>query len=417
MNDLALSLFDLVQCLSRAMDLVDSHLVHHHERVAVIAGHLAKELGFSPEERRNLLLAGLLHDCGALSLDERLGALSFDSDPEFHRHAEIGFRLLKNFSVEGFEPLTEPARIIRYHHLPWREKKPGVPFSSQVLLLADRLSVLIGPQRKVLGEVESILEKVEEFSGELFAPDALAALRRLSNKEFFWLEASDPRIRFEESDRSLRDLEGLRGMGRLFSKVIDFRSRFTATHTSGVAASAEALGRFCGMNEADCGLLWVAGCFHDLGKLAVPNEILEKPAALDVEEFNFIRAHTFHTYSVLEAIPSLHTINTWASFHHERLDGKGYPFHLGAGDLPLGSRVMAVADVFTALSEDRPYRTGMDPERVQGILAQMALGGALDSNVVASISENYREIDERRASAQSKALEEYRAFGVPPGSA
>ncbi|HBN08146.1 MAG TPA: phosphohydrolase [Cyanobacteria bacterium UBA8530] len=417
MNDFSLSLFDLVRCLSRAMDLIDSHLVQHHERVAVIAGHLAKELGFSLEERRNLLLAGLLHDSGALSLEERLGALSFDSDSEFHRHAEIGFRLLKDFNVEGFEPLDEVARIIRYHHLPWREKNPEVSFSSQVLLLADRLSVLVGPQRTVLGEAESILGKVEELSGELFAPEALAALRRLSHKEFFWLEASQPRIRFEKSAWRIRNLEGLKEMGRLFAKVIDFRSRFTATHTSGVAVSAEMLGRFCGMSEKDCGLLWVAGCFHDLGKLAVPNEILEKPKALNEAEFNVVRAHTFHTYSVLEAIPSLHLVNTWASFHHERLDGKGYPFHLGAGDLSLGSRVMAVADVFTALSEDRPYRTGMDPERMRGILEQMALGGALDSNVVATLGENHRELDQMRASTQAKALEEYRAFGVSTGNA
>jgi len=93
----------------------------------------------------------------------------------------------------------------------------------------------------------------------------------------------------------------------------------------------------------------IAGYFHDLGKLRVPKEILEKPGKLSTEEFNIIKSHTYHTYRILSHIPNFETINWWASFHHERLNGSGYPFRINAFNFPLGSRIMAIADVFTLL--------------------------------------------------------------------
>ena len=127
---------------------------------------------------------------------------------------------------------------------------------------------------------------------------------------------------------------------------------------------------------------------HDLGKLSVPEEILEKPGKLSPEEFRIIKKHTYYTYRILDVIPGFDEINRWASFHHEKLDGSGYPFRLHEENIPTGSRIMAVSDVFSALTEDRPYRMGLPRQRVVEILGQMSPGG-LDSQVVKNLVNNY----------------------------
>jgi HD-GYP domain-containing protein (c-di-GMP phosphodiesterase class II) len=259
---------------------------------------------------------------------------------------------------------------------------------------------------------------VEEQSGKMFMPDLVEAFRNLAAKESFWLDAASPS---PESVLPLRlamptielDMKELLHISTLFSHVIDFRSRFTATHSSGVAASAELLARFVGFSERESRMMRIAGYLHDLGKLAVPAEILEKPSELTETEFNVIRSHTFYTYRILEPIADLYEINTWASFHHERLDGSGYPFHHKGQDLPLGSRIMAVADVFTAITEDRPYRKGMPEEKALQVLQQMADGSALDSNIVSLLRLHFDEINSCRMEAQAGSAEEYKKFLQP----
>jgi HD-GYP domain-containing protein (c-di-GMP phosphodiesterase class II) len=147
---------------------------------------------------------------------------------------------------------------------------------------------------------------------------------------------------------------------------------------------------------------------HDLGKLAVPAEILDKPARLNRGEYDVVRHHTFYTYRILEPIAPLRTINAWAAFHHERLDGSGYPFHLKEKDLPLGSQIMAVADVFTALAEDRPYRAGMKRSAALKILDGMSADAALNGEIVAMVRKHYDELDAVRVQAQADARMKYR---------
>ncbi|MGC8574942.1 MAG: HD-GYP domain-containing protein [Caldisericum sp.] len=154
----------------------------------------------------------------------------------------------------------------------------------------------------------------------------------------------------------------------------------------------------------------IAGYLHDLGKLAVPKEILEKPDKLSTEEFNVVKSHTYYTYRILSCIPNFETINRWASFHHERLDGSGYPFRLSAFDLPLGSRIMAVADVFTALTEDRPYRAGMDVDKALKIIENMSQNNILDVYTVQLLKKNIAKVNEARIYSQTEALREYEKF-------
>lgn len=414
-REFKLNLFDLVMSLSTAVDLVSRAVANHHKRVAYLASCIAQQLGLSREEESELIIAGALHDIGAISLKERLEAMNFEIEYPF-RHTEAGYCL-----VSVFEPFSKIARLIRYHHVPWNwgqgsvlEEEP-VPLGSHILHLADRIDVLIDKEREVLGQVRSIRERIEAFSGKMFVPELVEAFKSLSVKECFWLDAVGPSIgqilrRRMNLARVELDLEGLLNLSRLFSQVIDFRSQFTSTHSRGVAATAETLARLIGFSESECRLMRVAGYLHDLGKLAVPAEILEKPGGLTPEEFNVIRSHTYYTYRILEPIKDLEVVNTWASFHHERLNGTGYPFRYRDEDLSLGSRIMAVADVFTALTEDRPYRKGMEAERTFEVLEQMVESVVLDPRVISLLKDHFDEINSSRIASQKASVECYQMF-------
>ncbi len=419
-KELQIPLLDLVMCLSDSMDLVNPILVNHHQQVAYIAFSIGAEIGLPSKQQNELMLAGLLHDSGALSLKARIDALQFETvNP--HEHAELGYQLLKSF-----EPLSTAALLVRYHHVPWSEgggsefKGEQVPMGSHILHLADRVAVLINKKQEILGQSRMICKRIEGLSRKKFMPQLVDAFKSLAAKEYFWLNAASqsisPALRHRVGFESIElNIEGILSLANLFRQIIDFRSRFTATHSSGVAASAEALARFIGFSERECQMMTVAGYLHDLGKLAVPAEILEKPAKLTEDEFNLIKAHTFHTYYTLNSISDFEVINTWGAFHHERLDGNGYPFHIRGNDLALGSRIMAVADVFTAISEDRPYRKGMTGKTVLQVLQQMADSSALDSSIVSLLRLHYDEINSHRKLVQTASVEEYRKFLQPLG--
>ncbi len=152
--------------------------------------------------------------------------------------------------------------------------------------------------------------------------------------------------------------------------------------------------------------MYVAGRLHDLGKLAVNDRILEKDGKLEPNEFAVIKSHTYYTARLMENIPEFSTIREWASYHHERLDGKGYPFGLGAAELNLGARIMAVADVFTAIKEDRPYRDGKTDDAAIKVLRSMA-GPTLDPRLVQLLIENFEEVDTLRIAAQTEEDKAY----------
>jgi len=414
-KEVKINLFDLIISLSTAVDLVSQAVTNHHKEVAYIASSIARELGLSREEESELIIAGALHDMGALSLKERLETLNFEV--EFpHQHAERGYRLIK-----VFEPLSKIAYLVRYHHVPWKGgegsdfKGEPVSLGSHILHLADRVDVLIDKKREILGQAKGIVEKIEEFAEKMFMPELVRAFKSVAGREYFWLDAAGSSIDQILSSRiSLStielNLDNLLSLSKLFSQIIDFRSHFTSTHSSGVAVSAEALARFVGFSEKECQEMKIAGYLHDLGKLAISREILEKPGKLTPEEFNLIRSHTYYTYRILEPIAGLEVINSWASFHHERLDGRGYPFHHQGENLSLGSRIMAVADVFTALTEDRPYRKGMEGERALEILQEMAESSALDSNIISLLKVHFKEINSSRMVSQKASVENYQKF-------
>ena len=413
-EELEIKLFDMVLCFSRALDLLHPAIADHHLRVAYIAGCIAEELGFTPAEIQNVLIAGALHDAGAVSssvwirtLDYALGAYQPNENecPEdIHKHGFEGFVLLRDFP-----PFAEAASAIRFHHVDWNSGQGSefagepVPLAASVLRLADHVAVMTVTQKNILEQAAEIREAIAADSGRLFMPEIVAAFLEASVRESFWFATVSQnkeaiiKGRFSEHAIDL-DLDALHQSAKILGRIIDYHSPFTATHSSGVAAVAEALGQRLGFSPIDSKLLRVAGYLHDIGKLAVPFEILDKPGKLTQEEMFVIKQHPYDTFRILSMVPGLKTVNIWASLHHERLDRQGYPFR--SREIPLGSRIMAVADIFTAITEDRPYRKGMDRARSIEVLNQMVLDKAIDGDVVAILRNDYDEFHRVRSLSQ-----------------
>ena len=409
-----INIYDLLICISKAGDLINKELENHHQQVAYLAYKIAEQLGLPISDKKDLIIAGLLHDIGALSINERLELI--ENEPTTaNNHAFRGASLLMDFS-----PLKNAADIIRYHHIPWNNGQGlafnggQIPMLSHILHIADRVAVLIDKNSNILGQVDKIKNIISSKSGSYFASKLVDAFMQISTREYIWLDLVNssllsvlPKNVFDTLELNLDELINLT---KIFSRIIDFRSHFTANHSAGVANAAAKLAELAGFAQDECKMMLEAGNLHDLGKLAVRKEILEKPGKLTPEEFNEVKTHTYHTYRLLDSIRGFETINKWASYHHEKLNGTGYPFRLTAESIPLGSRIMAVADVFTAVSEDRPYRKGMRREQVIELLRSMADNRSLCANVVALLIDNYKLIDDARIQAQQQAEAEYGSF-------
>jgi len=415
LRKIPINLWNLVSPLARTFDLMNPALGDHCLRVAYLAMRLAEELEWPAWRRREVAIAGALHDIGAFSLAERLDMLEFETADQ-GTHARAGYILLREF-----KPFERIAETVLHHHLPWRngqgERVDGspVPEGSHLVHLADRTAVLFRKEEPVLGQIPGIRASIRERSGSWFAPAYVDALLRLCDRDYIWMEISSGAM--EDSLRLSLGMETIDtdigefvGFSRLVCRIIDFKSEFTATHSSGVAAAGRSLASLIGFSRQECQMFEIAAYLHDLGKLAVPSEILEKRERLTQAEWGVMRTHAYYTYQILSPIEALNLVASWSSLHQERLDGSGYPFHVGEDDLPLGARVMAVADVFTGITENRPYRKGMAREEALGVLHGMVEKGELDARLVSLLETHFDAINRAREDAQAEAVREYGAF-------
>lgn len=409
------NIFDMVISIARVVDMMSPVLGRHHMQVSYLAYQLAGELNLPDEKKFEIFIAGALHDVGAFSLEDRVDLLEFE-DTKPGEHSAAGSLIL-----EKFTPFSVIARLIRFHHVPWKNGKGAfqngelVPIRSHIIHLADRVAVKISREKPVLSQVHDICRAISEFKGEVFVPEHVNALLNLAKREYIWLDIISDSIEavlkrtvlYRTNELSIEEMVDF---SRLICRLIDFKSKFTAAHSSGVAAVAIELSRLAGFSKNERKLIEIAAYLHDLGKLAIPSEILEKQDKLTDNEWFIMRSHVYHTYQVLEPFEMLRVAGYWGALHQERLNGTGYPFGLKSDELPLGSRIMAVADVFTALTEDRPYRKGMEPKNTMAVLKSMVKAGELDGALVNMVLDNYDQINGMRGSAQKEAIHDYNAF-------
>lgn len=389
-SDLRINLRQMIIAIETAVSLVGMNDTNHGKRVGYIASQLGHELGFSEQALQFSFDLGLLHDCGVSTEQMHANLVNHFDWVDAHVHCEIGYRLLKDF-----EPLAAFATPILYHHTPWEAlDKPDISKQdarmANLIFLSDRVDVLAASHygSDILLASGEIQRSIASYQGTYFDPAIVDAFRRVEKSEAFWIALEDRYItrytwdmgQFEQSDTL--SIAQLKQLSLIMAYIVDQKSPFTAQHSTRVASVARYMAASRGLPAEQCEKIEVAGLLHDLGKLHMPDNVLEKAGPLSDIERSIMNRHSYETYEILRHIKGLEEIARWAAFHHEGIKGGGYPFHPAAKELSVEARIIAVADVFQALVQDRPYRAGMPLGKVLGILDEHVSRGQLDPDIV-----------------------------------
>ncbi|EJO3992150.1 HD domain-containing protein [Vibrio vulnificus] len=387
--------------VARALDYVGVDDLNHNHRVAYIAYQCSQVLGWEKKKQEFCFLSGLIHDCGVSQTTEHSHLISDMQPSESEHHCHVGFQAL-----EQCELLAQFANIILYHHSDWLhlQHAPISPYEKDVaalIYLADRLDFLRAKYLKNTHQdlitlyKKAITEELTLHKGSLFCPTFVDALITLIHKDGFWfamdathietIPFSFNQLKWLHQDLSLSALTQL---GRFIAGIVDAKSPFTYHHSLKVAELSEYLANRMGLAKSTSKLIYVAGLVHDIGKLRTPDEILHKEGPLTENEYIHIRRHTVDTDVALKMIFPNSKLSEWASNHHERLDGRGYPYGKTAEQIDLPSRIIAIADVFQALSQNRPYRSKLSPQEITDIMWPMVTQYKLDADVYDHLARN-----------------------------
>jgi putative nucleotidyltransferase with HDIG domain len=254
-----------------------------------------------------------------------------------------------------------------------------IPLLSRLMNLSQTLEVFL-----VNRGAEAAIEVVRRRSGKWFDPELVRVAACLAESGRLWEgldreQAIEQALALEPEEFRLRaDEETIENICQAFAEIVDAKSPFTYRHSAGVAEAAVGISRQLGLPAEDVTFMRRAALLHDIGKLSVSNSILEKPGALNGDEWNAVKRHPHYTFEILRRIPGFGQLSDVAAAHHEKLNGSGYFRNWGSEQLSLEMRILTVADIFDALAARRPYRDSLPPEKVFEIMQKEA-PHALDS--------------------------------------
>lgn len=405
-----LDVLGLLSACSYALDCVEAELVHvtnkHAKRVAYMSVCVAEQMGVQDKALQDLAVCALLHD-NALTqyIQEELHndiahASETQEFPHLGAHCSLGEK-----NIQGLPFHTDVTNVILYHHEnadgsgPFGKKWTEIPLFARIIHLCDLLDVNCHSKTFTADTWKMANAFLQKTRGSIFDNECVDSfLNAFSETHFLSLGNENldaslwnkvPRIKQELNFSQIQVL------ANFFAHIVDYKSPFTSTHSMGVAADAQKLARYMGFDEETSQKMYLAGALHDIGKVAIGNEILEKPGKLTDDEFTTMKHHAAYTYYILSEIDDFEEIRDWAAFHHERLDGTGYPFSKSAADLNTQERIMACVDIYQALTESRPYKKGMPHEKAYGILQDMAHRGWIDPDIVLQIDSCFGQTGEK----------------------
>jgi putative nucleotidyltransferase with HDIG domain len=389
---LDVNLREFIYALSDSLDFVGVDDIFHGKRVGYMASICAKHMGYSDQEVSDIIEMGLLHDCGVSNTgvhEKLVSEFHWESSQE---HCRRGDELLKRSKL-----LSKYADVILYHHtkkieldsieIPIERKK-----LTNLIFMVDRVDALNA--KYISLDIHSKMRMIRtemQDRVDFFYDDLLETFLEVSSKEAFWygLDNSDVNEYLEEwkneVSKSSYEYEDIKDLIKIFSYIVDYKSEFTAEHSLGVALVAKELAKDMRLNETTANKIELAGYLHDLGKLRVPDSILDKPSKLNDYELSVMNRHSFDTYYILRKISGLEDVAKWAGLHHEKLDGHGYPFGVDSGEIPIEAKVITVADIFQALVQKRPYRDTLDIDTILKIFDDMIDKGEIDKDIFAYI--------------------------------
>ena len=387
-----IDIIGLLSAFSFALDCVEAELIHvtsnHGKRVAYMSVCMAEKMGVSDDALRDLAACALLHDNALtqyineefysdISNIDTLKVSSDDITPrQLGMHCIYGEKNLEKYPFK-----TGVKDVILYHHEeadgsgPFEKKWTEVPLFARIIHFSDMLDAFCKAQKfdeDVFNKAVHFIEKNKDkrFDSEVtkmffdaFDKEEFSRLGDEHIEEYFWEKVP--------CEKSFYSFNVLKDLADLFAKIIDYKSEFTSRHSLGVARTASKISEIMGYDKVICDKMYLAGTLHDVGKIAIGNEILEKPARLTDEEFAKMKNHAGYTYMILSKVDGFEEIRDIAAFHHERLDGSGYPFGKMADELT----------THQALTEKRPYKDGMNHDKACEILKDMADKNWIDKNI------------------------------------
>jgi putative nucleotidyltransferase with HDIG domain len=446
----SLRLAEIVSALSYALDMTDGQPAGHSNRCCWIGMHIGQAIGLQETQLSDLFYTLLLKDLGCSSNAARICELFVTSDYDFKRNAKLvdtdslaqvlrfvvsntavksgladRLRGVLNLAMTGgrfdreiiqtrCERGADIARQMRFSAAVQRGildldehwNGGGHPLG----LKGDRISLLA--RIALLAQVVDVfattagppaaLEEAYRRSGRWFDPALTMALDGVAEDPNFWAALRDPdlaeRVFALEPQHLMRPVDDayLDDIADAFAQVVDAKSPFTSGHSKRVALITELLAEELGVPSERKRWLVRAALLHDLGKLGVSNEILDKPGKLDAAEWEIVRDHPASGAAILSRITAFAGMASIALEHHERLDGKGYPHGLKDGALSLDTRIVTVADIFDALTADRPYRKAMSTVDALDLM-RADIGTAIDGEVFAALERSLHRLQQREA--------------------
>ena len=432
-----LTLSELIGALSHALDITEGQAEGHCVRCCWIGMHVGRAMGLPDETLWELYYTLLLKDLGCSSNAARICELYLTDDLSFKHdfktvngslpkvlkfvigHTGLGAGLTERFKAiahivqHGDEIAQELiqtrctrgadiARQLRFgdgvaagiHSLdehwngggrPERLKGEAIPVLSRIALLAQVVDVF-----NVSDGADAACWEVEDRCGSWFDPAVVSAFRRCAAEPAFWEQLSAPGLEAAvfalEPGRFVVPLDEdyLDEIAIAFGQAVDAKSPYTAGHSARVALYTEGIAAELGLDEQRRRWLRRAALLHDMGKLGVSNAVLDKPGKLDEDEWAAVKRHAQYTESILSRIDTFGELAQVAGAHHERLDGRGYPRGLQAAEISLETRIITTADIFDAITAERPYRGAVPVAKTLAIMRE-EVDKAIDSRCLAAL--------------------------------
>lgn len=438
-------LAELLSALSHALDITEGQPAGHCVRCCWIGVNIGREIGLADTQISELYYTLLLKDLGCSSNAARICQLYLTDDLSFkqdfkhidgslpqalrfvlaHTGLKAGlaerFRAIVNIFQNGGQIARELietrchrgadiARKMRFSEavaqgiqnldehwdgagMPAGLRGTEIPINSRIALMAQVVDVF-----HTANGADAARREVGDRAGTWFDPQLAEAFERIAVRPSFWstLGAEDLQQAIftltPGQSTTLVDEDYLDDIAAAFAQVIDSKSPFTSGHSERVTLFADMTAEQMGFSAEQRRWLKRAALLHDIGKLGVSNAILDKPGKLDAEEWAAMQMHAAYSEAILARIAAFKELAPIAGAHHERLDGKGYPRGLKGEQIALETRIITTADIFDALTADRPYRTAMPITKALAIMAEM-VGSAIDADCFGALKRALGAID------------------------
>ena len=389
----------ILHIISNMLKMQNAKLLDHGSRVGYLVAKMLETKGLSEKEILEGYLLGLLHDIGAYKTEEINKLIEFETKNVWE-HSIYGYLIL-----ELAEIMEEKADVILYHHTPWekiKELSDDKKELANLIFLADRVEIYLRSKHEPIAM--DLLKKHSLYSDDnlelFFAAEQKYDLQKRLLDGSFINDTEKYLYRAEFSE------EELKKWIRMVAILIDFRSESTVTHTITMVSASISIAKQMGLGKQQLDEIYTGAYIHDLGKIAIPLEILEKPGKLTFDEMEVMKTHILLTGNIIRGHVS-DNVYKIAIRHHEKVNGEGYPYGIKAEELTLAEKIVAVADIYSALSGKRSYKEKFEKDKIISIMQQMAEREQIDKEVVNVLVENFEEIANNVAEECEELLHNY----------